>query len=269
MKELMSMMKQTLLIAGAALILVLFIYLFQRSFLYFPNTKKPSRSEFQAGDMDVIELTTQDGLVLNAWYKPAAKNKPTLLYVHGNAGHIGHRMPLVRPFLNAGLGVLLLEYRGYGGNKGSPHEAGLYEDGRSALRFLSQKGINPNQLVIFGESLGSGVATQLATEQKTCALVLQTPYTSMTDLARVHYPLIPLKPKDRFDSLSRIQTINTPLLILHGTADSIVPYEQALRLYNAAKEPKKLLSFAGKEHNDLWVGTYAQEIIGFIEHHCS
>jgi len=169
-------MKQVTLISGIIFVmLILLMYLFQRQLIYFPSQKVPQLNDYQANDMRVITLHTQDGLVLNSWYKPAKTGQPTLLYLHGNAGHIGDRMTLARQFMNAGLGMLLLEYRGYGGNKGRPSEKGLYEDGRAGMRFLHQQGIKSEKIALYGESLGSGVATKLAVENKICAVVLQSP----------------------------------------------------------------------------------------------
>mgnify|MGYP000219770257 CR=1 FL=1 len=245
------------------------LYVFQRHLIYFPAKEMPSRKEFHAEDMQKINLKTKDGLVLNAWYKPASLNRPTLLYLHGNAGHIGYRMPLTRQFLSAGLGVLLLEYRGYGGNPGRPTEQGLYKDGQAAIQFLQQQGINSSRLALYGESLGTGVATKLATEYPVCALVLQSPFTSLPAVARYHYPWIFVPPWDKFDSLSRIGSLRVPLLIIHGKEDDLVPFSQGLALYREAMEPKKLLGIENKTHYDLWDLNFSNQVISFIKTSCS
>jgi uncharacterized protein len=247
----------------------LLIYVSQRQLIYFPVKERPSRQIFHAEDMQEISLHTADNLRLNAWYKPATSQQPTLLYLPGNAGHIGFRMPLARQFLAAGFGVLLLEYRGYGGNKGRPTEQGLYNDGRAAMQFLQQQGVHASHLALYGESLGSGVATKLATEFPICALVLQSPFTSLSAIARYHYPWIPIKPWDRFDSLARISSIKAPLLILHGKQDRIVPFSEGLALFHAANEPKRFVPFANKGHNNLWNNYFVNTIKKFIKTHCS
>lgn len=264
------MIKQ-MLVAGVFIFIVfaLLVYLLQRHLIYFPAKEMPDRRLFGAEDMQQINLHTADDLILNSWYKPAAPNRPTLLYLHGNAGHIGYRMPLVRQFLSAGIGVLLLEYRGYGGNKGQPTEQGLYQDGRAAMRFLQQQGIAANHLILYGESIGTGVATQLAIEFPVCALVLQSPYTSMFALARHHYPWLFIPPWDKFDSLARIHTINRPLLVLHGMQDQIVPYAQARLLFENANEPKQFIDLIDKGHNDLWDAKFVIEVERFIQTYCS
>ncbi len=251
-----------------ALICIVF-YARQRSLIYFPNRQMPSLEQYHASDMQVVSIPTTDHLQLNGWYKPAKDGQPTILYFHGNAGNIGGPMFLVRKFLQAGLGVLLVEYRGYGGNPGSPSEQGFYTDGRAGVRFLQEQGVNGKKLVLFGESLGAGVATEMATETPSCAVILQSPYTSMVDLASYHYPWIFMKPWDRFNSLQRIGNLNAPLLILHGKLDQVVPYAQGLKLYEQAKSPKELISFDHNDHHNLWSqANYATNIISFINKHC-
>ncbi|WED43033.1 alpha/beta hydrolase [Legionella cardiaca] len=263
------MIKQLLLISIFIMLAsFLIIYFFQRNLIYFPAKEVPSRQIFHADDMQVIELLTEDGLTINAWYKPALPNKPTVLYLHGNAGHIGYRMPLVRQFLRAGFGVLLLEYRGYGGNKGQPSEQGLYNDGHAALHFLLQTGVAAHSIVLYGESLGTSVATYLAAQTPVCAVVLQSPYTSMAAVARYHYPWIFIPPWDKYDSLSRIAQLKSPLLILHGENDGIVPYEQAQLLFKQAVQPKQFVSIPGKGHNDLWSDSFVLKVIDFINVYC-
>lgn len=264
-------MKQVTLISGIIFVmLMLLLYLFQRHLIYFPSREVPQLNDYQANDMRIITLNTQDGLVLNSWYKPAKTNQPTVLYLHGNAGHIGGRMAWARQFMNAGLGMLLLEYRGYGGNKGRPSEKGLYEDGRAGMRFLHQQGIKSEKIALYGESLGTGVATKLAVENKICAIVLQSPYTSLSDLARYHYPWLWFKPWDRFDSIHRIQAIHAPLLILHGTKDDVVPYSQGQALFQQASKPKKMLSISLEGHNTMWnAPDFSKNIVDFIDHHCT
>lgn len=264
------MLKQILVIACILCITVLLLmYIFQRHLIYFPDRHTPSSQQFHAQDMSIITLKTKDNLSLKSWYKPATNNHPSILYLHGNAGHIGYRMPLVRQFIDSGLGVFLLEYRGYGGNRGSPSEKGFYEDAQTALNYLTQQGIKSQQLILYGESLGTGVATKLAGEHQVCAVILQSPFTSLSDLAHYHYPWILIKPWDQFNSLDRIKTIHAPLLIIHGTQDMIVPYTQGWTLFNHANEPKKMLTINQYGHNNLWnSNNFSEEIIRFIQKYC-
>ena len=249
--------------------LVLLIYLFQRHYIYFPLKQAPLRALFLAEKYKVITFNTTDGLTLHAWYKPAARSKPTLLYFHGNAGHIGYRVSSVKPYVDAGYGVLLLEYRGYGGNPGAPSEQGLYRDGRAAYDYLLKEGVQPDSLVLFGSSLGTGVATQLGTERQACVIILQSPFTSMSDLSRYHYPWILLKPWDRFESINKIDATNAPLLILHGKRDTVVPFEQGLSLFKQASQPKFMISYDDGDHGSLWSEpNFYISIRHFIEGNC-
>ncbi|KGP64222.1 hypothetical protein EP47_03995 [Legionella norrlandica] len=265
------MIKQIVLMSFTILgFVILLMYIFQRQLIYFPNRHTPKLEHFDATDMHVVSLHTKDNLPIKSWYKSAVKHRPTILYLHGNAGHIGYRMPLARQFIDAGLGVFLLEYRGYGGNPGKPTEKGLYEDGRAAIQFLAQNGISSRYLILYGESIGTGVATKLATEHPVCAVILQSPFTSLTNLAHYHYPLSFLKPWDQYNSLERIKKINAPLLVLHGKLDQIIPYQEGLTIFKEANAPKKMISFDNKEHNDLWsTDNFSKEIIQFALDHCS
>ena len=169
----------------------------------------------------------------------------------------------------AGLGCLLLDYRGFGGNPGSPTEEGLYVDGRAGYDWLVSAGHAPERIVLYGESMGSGVATKLASEKAAAAIVLDAPFTSIVDVAAGRYPWLPvsLLVVDRFDSLSRIGDVRIPLLVLHGTDDRVVPFPLGRRLFEAANEPKRFVRFDGGSHMDLYEHGAASEVIGFVREH--
>lgn len=249
-------------------VLLAVLYSLQRTLIYFPNKNKPERSTYHADDLSAVTLTTDDGLSLLSWYKAAQQDKPTIVYFHGNAGHIGNRMPIARQFLEQGLGILLVEYRGYGGNPGYPTEKGFYKDAEAAIHFLLNKNIKSKQLILYGESIGSAVAIYIGQHYPVCALILQSPMTSLTDLARYHYPWLPPIVWDKFNSVKRIDKLSDPLLFLHGTADQIVPFRQAKRLFKQANGPKQFISFDDKGHNNLWDEAYYQQIIQFIKANC-
>src|SRR5262245_56636119 len=194
---------------GAAYVVGLVVlFVFQRQLL-FPAGKEPPSLERAglAGLMEPVELTTADGLTLLAWYRKAPDpDSPLLVLYHGNGGTIEIRAAKAKTCISAGLGVLLLEYRGYGGNPGSPSETGLYADGRAALDFAAAQGVAPNHWILLGESLGTGVAVQMAIEHHVAALILEPPYTSIADVAQSHFPLFPVwwLVRDRFDSADKI-----------------------------------------------------------------
>ncbi|MCC7429066.1 MAG: alpha/beta fold hydrolase [Alphaproteobacteria bacterium] len=238
----------------AYLVILLAATALQRSLLFLPDPRRPDIARAGMAGMAEQRITTADGLALGAWFlPPREETAPVVVFLHGNAGHWGHRVPRARAFAEAGFGVLLMGYRGYGGNPGSPSEDGLIEDGRAALDFLHGAGIGPERVALFGESLGSGVAVALAAERPVAALVLESPYTSIAELAQIHYWYLPAYwlVVDRFNSLDRMARVRAPVLVMHGEADSIVPVRMGRRLLEAAP-PGSLGHFVpGAGHNDL------------------
>ena len=219
-----------------------------RRFIYFPDDRVPPRDP-PGVEGEGVTLTTADGLSLAAWYLPAGGETAAVL-CNGNAGNRADRLPLSAGLQRRGVAVLSVDYRGYGSNPGSPEEDGLIADAAAAAEHLaSRPGIS--RLVYFGESLGAAVLTGLAERRPPAALVLRSPFTSLLDVARAHLPLVPQGViDDRWDSLGRIASIQAPVLVLAGTADSVVPYGQSLRLFEAAPGPKRLVTFEGADHND-------------------
>jgi uncharacterized protein len=245
------------------------IYLAQRRMMYFPATFLPSPQDAGLKNAQIVDLHTPDGLKLTSWYVPAnnAAQHPTIVYFHGNAGNIAGRTFRIRQYLDAGYGILLVEYRGYGGNPGKPTEQGLYTDGRAAMDFLNNQGVSPEDIVLFGESLGSGVAVQLATEYKTRALVLEAPYTSAIDVAAEAYWFLPVRlmMKDRFDSLAKINKVHAPVLVLHGEHDRTIPVAHGRKLLSAAKDPRRGIFFEHGGHNDLPNHGSDSEVLKFLK----
>lgn len=234
------------------------LFVFQRNLIYVPSRERPTSAAYGVPDMAEVTLRTADGLDLNAWYRAAAPGRPTLVYYHGNAGHIGHRGGRGRALVDAGLGVLLVEYRGYGGNPGRPTQAGLLADGRAALTFLAEQGVAPSDVVLLGESLGSSVAVHMAAEQAEAgtpvrALILEAPFTSAADVGARQYPWAPVRRmiKDPWNSLAVIGRIGAPLFLYHGDADAVVPQRQGRTLFAAAPEPKHAWWVDGGGHTDL------------------
>ena len=243
------------------------MYAFQRNLMYFPDVSLAdiARSAYPGGA--AVNVTTADGLTLAGWYWPPPKpGAPVVVVFHGNAGHHGHRTDKAVAFTQPGFGVFIAGYRGYGGNPGTPTEQGLYADARAALDWLQGQGVAGEQLVLYGESLGSGVAVQMATERKVAAVVLESPYTSVPDVAAERYPFVPVRALtlDRYDSLSKIARINAPLLIIHGERDRVVPVKYGRRLFEAAHEPKKAVFFPYAQHNDIFAGDAVKAVLDFL-----
>lgn len=247
------------------------MYLFQRELIYHPSQWLPEPAESGLPEMRPVRLNTEDGLRLTSWYRPAARGLPTIVFFQGNGGNIAGRGFKVRPYLDAGFGLLLTGYRGYGGNPGTPNEQGLYADGRAGLRFLGGEGVVPALWVLYGESLGGGIAVELAREQASSgrpvgAVVLEAPFTSMGDAAAAHYPFVPSRTlvKDRFDSIAKISQIKAPVLVIHGELDSVIPQKQGKKMFEAAREPRKSHWVKGAGHNDLHEFGLSGFVIEFI-----
>lgn len=253
------------LIYGIILFYVLataMMYFMQRGFMYFPDKSMPQSPE----GVENVNVATQDGLLIRGWYVPPRDpTKAVIVLFHGNAGHYGHRVYKANYYINAGYGFLLAGYRGYGGNEGQPTEQGFYNDGRAYMQWIKER--EPDrEIILYGESIGSGTATQMAVENDIKALVLETPFSSLAHAAASHYPIFPvgLLIKDRYDNASKIAAVNAPVLILHGHKDSVIPYSSAQKLYDAAKKPKKFVDFPQGNHNDLHMFGVQDEILDFL-----
>ena len=229
------------------------LYLAQRSLLYLPDRSRPQLGRLADLGVREVAVNTADGLSLVSWYRPPDNGAPVVVYFHGNGGHIGYRADRMRRVAEAGFGVLMPEYRGYGGNPGSPSETGLFADGEAALNFLRAEGIDLRRLVLYGESLGTGVAVYLAAQHDVAALILESPFTSIAAVAQYHYPVVPVAwlLRDRFDSGSRIENVKAPFLVVHGGRDQIVPTRFTKALYAIAPEPKEIWFSADAGHEDL------------------
>lgn len=236
--------------------LLLVLWATQRRLMYFPIAAVPSQASLGLGDVQSVTFDTADGLRLNGWFFPVAQAGPrtTVLVFNGNAGNRAHRVPLAVALVRRGFQVLLMDYRGFGENPGAPTERGLGDDARAAREHLLRRGdVDATRLVYFGESLGTGVAVDLAREHPPAALILRSPFTSMADVGQYHYPWLPVRLliRDRYDTLQRIGQVKSPLLVIAGERDSIVPFEQSRRVYDAAVSGrKKFLSIPGADHND-------------------
>lgn len=235
-------------------LLVLALYVTQRAILFQPGFDRQDPALSRVPEMSVVTARTADGLELRGWWHPAVAGRPTILYFHGNGGSIGDRDGKARRLLDRGYGLLLAGYRGYGGNPGKPSEAGLFADGRAWLAALERLGVPAREAVLYGESLGSGVVAELATETAVAGVVLEAPYTSIVDVAALRYWFVPVRRLvlDRFDTEARIPRLRAPVLIIHGSDDRIVPVEHGRRLHEAARGDKRLAVLDGGGHTDLF-----------------
>jgi alpha-beta hydrolase superfamily lysophospholipase len=232
-------------IAGAWVLLTATLWLAQRQMIYFPARDVAPVPD----DVTLRSVETADGITHRVWVVPAESEPVASVVVfNGNAGNKSHRLELARNLAAHGLEVALFDYRGYGDTEGSPSEEGLLTDAEAVAAIVSESNL---PLVYLGESLGGGVATGLATRRPPDALILRSPFASLADMARAHYPFVPsFLIRDRYPVESQMATLNVPLLVVFGTADSIVPPGQSRRVFEAAAEPKELVEMEGLNHND-------------------
>lgn len=255
------------------LAMLVLIWALQRKLIYFPSAYVPDPDTIGLTGVAPITFPTTDGLTLQGWFVSRTSTPEFVVLVfNGNAGNRAHRAALADALSRFGLAVFLFDYRGYGGNPGTPTEEGLRLDARAARgALLSRPGAVGTRIVYFGESLGTAVAAELASEHPPAALVMRSPLTSMADIGRHHYPWLPvgLMLRDRFDTLERITRVRAPVLVIAGDADHIVPIAFSRRVFEAANEPKSLLVIPGADHNDdaLATGrTLVEGMLRFLRH---
>jgi fermentation-respiration switch protein FrsA (DUF1100 family) len=248
-----SFLKILIGVAIVYMAVVAIAYLAQRRLTYFPNPARYPPSELGLAGVTEETPTTPDGARLVAWYAPALPGRPTLLYFHGNGGGLAGRAMRFQRYQSAGFGLLMLSYRGYSGSTGDPSETANYADARLAYDSLIARGLKPADIIIYGESLGSGVATHLASQVPVAGVILDAPFTSVADVGAGAYPYLPVRllMTERYDSASRIASIGVPLLILHGVLDRVVPVAMGRRLHELAREPKRIVEFPLGSHVDL------------------
>src|SRR5918996_2314682 len=252
------LVRGVLVVVVALLIVTAFMYFTQRGSLYFPWT---GQIEPPPPGVETIELATDDGLRLAAWFVPAAdagdrvQPGPAVLVCNGNAGYRAHRLPLAQALAERGYHVLLFDYRGYAGNPGSPTEEGLRTDARAAARALAARPeVDPARIGFFGESLGASVCGGLATEKQPAALVLRSPFPSTAAIGRHHYPYLPVVDAlvwDRWPLAQQLANeVRAPLLVVVGSRDEIVPPVLSRRAFDVAADPKMWVEVASADHND-------------------
>ena len=237
--------------------------------LYFPSNEKLELSQYAAIGLEEVKLNTKDGLELTAWFMqpdPASDGRTFVLF-RGNAGHIGHRVEKFRRILEAGYGFLFLEYRGYGGNPGKPTEVGLHTDARAALNFLASREIPYRKVILYGESLGSGIAVRAASEHHYCAVILEASYTSIADVAQRQFWFLPVRwlIQDRYDTLAIINRIASPVVVMHGEQDDIIHVSFGKRVYEAAPEPKIAWFFENAGHNNLKEFGFDTKLLNYLK----
>ena len=222
-------------------VLVLFLlFIFQRNLMYHPKENNYSGDILEA-EIQKVKIKTSDNINLLGWFhKKNLKQFKTIIYFHGNAGKLENRIHKLNHFKNMNVNFLIISWRGFSGNDGKPSEDGLYDDGNSAIEWLKNIGLAEEDIIIYGESLGTGIAVEIAQNKNFAGLILETPFTSMTEAAKNFYPYIPvnLLLKDKYKNNQKIKNINIPVLIMHGKADQIVPFWMGKKIFELANQPK-------------------------------
>ncbi len=247
-----------MLIVGIWLALNLFLVpVLEPQMIYFPMKEIEATPGMFGLKFEEVWLKTEDGIKINGWLVPNINSRKVILFFHGNGGNIGHRLDKIRFFHALPASVFIIDYRGYGRSEGFPSEENLYRDAKAAYRYLiNVKKFSPQQIVVYGSSLGGAVATELAAKEKVGALILQSTFTSARDMAVRMNPLY-RRPiiwiRSKFDAIVKIGKVKVPVLIIHSKQDEMIPYQMSLSLFERASEPKKLLLLEKGGHNDFFV----------------
>tara|TARA_B100001123_G_scaffold384756_1_gene457802 strand:- start:1409 stop:2221 length:813 start_codon:yes stop_codon:yes gene_type:complete len=248
------------------ILLLIFVFFFQRNLLYHPTLDNhiKNQSATEPTEIEKIKITTKDNIDLIGWFYNKDLNKfKTILFFHGNAGSLENRTYKLNHFKKLDVNFLIIAWRGFNGNKGKPNEKGLYEDGKSAVRWLEKKGVDKKNIVLYGESLGTGVAIEIAQHKNYAGIILESPFTSMVDMGKKYYPFFPVRLLliDKFESHKKIINISSPLLVMHGKVDKIVPYKMGRKIHELANEPK---FFYTQEYGDHMV-EYDEKLLLALE----
>jgi fermentation-respiration switch protein FrsA (DUF1100 family) len=244
-----------LVVVAVVVLVVSLVWGIQRRFIYFPDSSPVPAADTVLPGARHVELRTEDGLALGAWFVPShtGDRDLTVLVANGNGGNRSLRAPLARALAEEGMDVLLFDYRGYGGNPGSPSEEGLALDVRAARGYLVKAGVPADRILYFGESLGTAVVTELATEHPPAGMLLRSPFEDLASLGAVHYPFLPVRwlLRDRYPLLDHLRQVEVPVTVVYGTRDQIVPPQQSRAVAEAAPELLRLVEVKGAAHNDL------------------
>jgi len=224
----------------AYVIIILFTYFYQRNLLYHPSENNYQGDNINFNYQEVF-IEVEENINLKSWIiKKDLKNYKTILFFHGNAGDLTNRIHKLNELNKLDVNILIISWRGFSGNAGKPTEKNLYHDGKKSVEWLNDYGVKNKKIVLYGESLGTGVATELAQDNSFAGVILESPFTSIADTAKIYYPYLPidLLIKDRYDSSKKIKNINTPILIMHGKKDDVVPFKMGEELFDKANQPK-------------------------------
>ena len=224
----------------AYIVVIIFVYFYQRNLLYHPSENNYQNDTIQFNHQEIF-IKVNNEIKLKSWIiNKDLKNFKTLVFFHGNAGDLSNRIYKLNELDKLNINILLISWRGFSGNEGYPTEKNLYEDAEAAIDWLNKKKVSNSQIILYGESLGTGVAVEIASKNNFNSIILESPFTSIENSAKIYYPYLPVSflLKDRYDSISKIKKINSPILIMHGRKDDIVPFFMGKKLFEKANSPK-------------------------------
>ena len=220
-------------------VITVVVYFFQRKLLYHPFSPQITGKGL-IHNFETINFKTSDNFELKGWFHLKNSNKKTILFLHGNAGNLDNRIDKLNFLGNMDINFLIISWRGYSGNPGNPSEAGLYKDALGGIEWLNKKGISNDRIILYGESLGTAITTEVAQNENFAGIILEAPFTSMVDMGQKIYPIFPVKflLKDKYESKNKIKNIKSPILVLHGRKDKIVPFYMGEKIFEMANSPK-------------------------------
>lgn len=260
------MITGTLVLLSLLIFFILYLKYYEKKAIYFPTRKielTPKEIDLEFED---VYFFSSDGIKLNGWYIPAKESRTTILFCHGNAGNIGHRIDIIDMFCRLGLDVFIYDYRGYGRSQGSPSEEGLYLDARAAYEYLIDKrNLDEGSIVVYGKSIGANVAVELCSKVRPAVLISDSAFTSALEMGKKLFPFLPIKwfITVKYDALSKIKNIDIPKLIIHSEDDEIIPFQHGRRLFESAPEPKEFYPMRGGHNESIFLAR--EDFVGRID----
>ena len=262
----------TLILFSFLAFLILYLKYYEKKGIYFPTRRMRVTPKEMGLEFEDVYFSSSDGMKLNGWYVPAKESRATVLFCHGNAGNISHRIDVIYLFFKLGLSVFIFDYRGYGRSQGSPSEEGLYRDAQSAFKYLiEERNLKEESIVVYGKSIGANVAVELCSKVRPAALISESAFTSALDMGKKLFPFLPLKwfISIKYDALSKIKNMTIPKLIIHSEDDRIIPFRHGRKLFEAAPEPKEFYTMRGGHNEAIFLARedFVNKIDVFLQKH--
>lgn len=260
------LIKALVILIIAYVLAMIALFILQRSFMYFPPENQPDLSSTEQ-DMQAIALTLETGETVPVWWHPPDSEQPVVIFFHGNGSSAYDGRFIYKHFIEQGFGVIAAEYPGYPGATGSPTQRGIIHAALAQYDFIRAKGVTPEQIYLYGTSLGAGVAAQLASRKAVAKIVMEAPFNSMMDMVRLRMPFFAFPPliKDKYESDKALEGKSVPMLWLHGTHDRVIPIAQGRKLYDSYQGPKQSFIVKGGDHSDLWISGGREAITAFFK----